>query len=123
MAKKRLKDIAEEFNIDFEEAQRIVYNNLEEDMVSGKGRNSWISEAGQDIFDNYVPLPVIYRGKVVRLAPNPMFVVTYIKELGKTVPVKLRNRNQKGFLLKTIYVKADNSGAEPRFSYIRPQDL
>jgi hypothetical protein len=123
MAKKRLKDIAEEFNIDFEEAQRIVYNNLEEDMVSGKGRNTWISEAGQDIFDNYVPLPVIYRGKVVRLAPNPMFVVTYIKELGKTVPVKLRNRNQKGFLLKTIYVKADNSGAEPRFSYIRPQDL
>ena len=123
MAKKRLKDIAEEFNIDFEEAQRIVYNNLEEDMVSGKGRNTWISEAGQDIFDNYVPLPVIYRGKVVRLAPNPMFVVTYIKELGKTVPVKLRNRNQKGFLLKTIYVKADNSGEEPRFSYIRPQDL
>jgi hypothetical protein len=123
MAKKRLKDIAEEFNIDFEEAQKIVYHNLDEDMVSGKGKNTWISEAGQDIFDNYVPLPVIYRGKVVRLAPNPMFVVTYIKELGKTVPVKLRNRNQKGFLLKTIYVKADNSGAEPRFSYIRPQDL
>lgn len=123
MAKKRLRDIAEEFNIDFEEARRIAYNNLEEDMVSGKGKNTWINEAGQDIFDNYVPLPVIYRGKVVRLAPNPMFVVTYIKELGKTVPVKLRNRNQKGFLLKTIYVKADNSGAEPRFSYIRPQDL
>ena len=47
MAKKRLSALAKEYGITFDEIHEIVMNNLEEDMVTGKGKNLWLSEEGQ----------------------------------------------------------------------------
>ena len=41
MAKKKLKQIAEEFDISFEKAQDLAFQNLEEEMITGKGKNTW----------------------------------------------------------------------------------
>ena len=42
--KKRLTEIADDFGISFDEALDIAFKNLAEDMLSGKGKNTWITE-------------------------------------------------------------------------------
>ena len=45
--KKRLTELAKDFNISFNEAKDLAFKDLEEDMITGKGKNLWSSEAGQ----------------------------------------------------------------------------
>jgi hypothetical protein len=122
--KKRLTQIAKDFGIPFEEAQELVFSSLEEDMVSGKGKNTWITEAGQMALDAIVHIPVIYRGRVSRLCPNPMFVMVNIKEISQNVPARLPKlglARQKHMLMKYVYVQMDSKpGEEPTYSIIKP---
>jgi len=120
MAKKRLKQIAEEFDISFEKAQDLAFQNLEEEMITGKGKNTWINEDGQIVFDSIIPVPVIYRGRVVRLMPNPNFVLTRIPDLNTTVPVKAKLYIAKNLQGKYIYVQVDNSNNHATYHHIIP---
>ena len=119
MAKKKLTQIAEEYEISFEEAQDFVTSNLEEEMVTGKGKNTWVNDDGQEVFDHMIPINILYRGKVVHLAPNPRYVMAHIKELGKKVPVKVPLRFTKGLLGKIIHIEANNKGDEHKYEYRR----
>ena len=120
MPKKRLTEIAEEYGIPFEEALDLVFKELEEEMVTGRGKGTWIDDSGQRVLDEFISMPVLYRGPVLGQAPNPIYVIVYIKELSKKVPVKIpmkmRGRISKG---KLIYIEADNSGAEPKYNWVR----
>ena len=118
--KKRLTEIAEDFGISFEEASYIAFNDLEEDMLSGKGRGMWISEAGQIAMDSIVHIPVIYRGRVTRLCPNPMFVMVNLKDICKNVPVRIKLGQQKNMLLKYIYVQMDCVSGEIKYKMVKP---
>ena len=120
MAKKRLRQIAEEFDISFEKAQDFAFQNLEEEMITGKGKNTWINEDGQIVFDSIIPVPVIYRGRVVRLMPNPSFVLTRIPDLNTTVPVKAKLSVAKNLNGKYIYVQVDNSNNNSTYHHIIP---
>lgn len=120
MAKKRLKQIAEEFDISFEKAQDFAFQNLEEEMITGKGKNTWINEDGQIVFDSIIPVPVIYRGRVVRLMPNPNFVLTRIPDLNTTVPVKAKLHIARNLQGKYIYVQVDNSNSHATYHHIIP---
>lgn len=122
MAKKKLTEIAEEYEIDWEAAQDFVSNNLAEEMVTGKGKNTWINDDGQGIFEEMIPINILYRGKVVQLAPNPRYVMTHIKELGKKVAVKVPLRFARGLLGKIIHVEANNKGEIPTYEY-RPTKM
>lgn len=122
MAKKKLTEIAEEYEIDWEAAQDFVSNNLAEEMVTGKGKNTWINDDGQGIFEDMIPINILYRGKVMQLAPNPSFVMTHIREIGKKVPVKVPLRFSRGLLGKIIHVEANNKGDEPVYEY-RPTKM
>tara|TARA_X000001388_G_scaffold14943_1_gene8794 strand:+ start:2446 stop:2808 length:363 start_codon:yes stop_codon:yes gene_type:complete len=119
MSKRRLKDIAEDFDISFEKAQDLATNNLEEEMVSGRGKNTWISLEGQKMFDDLIPMPILYRGRVLCLAPNKRFAFVFIKELTKKVPVKIPPRYIKNVVGKFICVQADNKGLEPKYFWVR----
>jgi hypothetical protein len=55
MPKKKLTDIAQEYDRAFEELLDMVFNNLEEEMVTGRGKNTWISEEGQAVLDDINP--------------------------------------------------------------------
>lgn len=122
--KVRIKQIAEDFGISVLDAKDIVHKYLDEDMVTGRGNNLWISEAGQLIFDDVVKIPVVYRGRVTRLCPNPLFVMVNIKEIGKNVPVRILKRNlQKSLLMKYIYVEAGEEGNNPVYKMIKPNLL
>lgn len=118
--KKRLTEIADDFGISFEEALDIAFNNLEEDMLSGKGKNTWISEAGQMAMDSIVHIPVIYRGRVTRLCPNPLFVMVNLKDICKNVPVRIKFGTQKNMLLKYIYVQMDCINGEIKYKMVKP---
>lgn len=120
MAKKRLRQIAEEFDISFEKAQDFAFQNLEEEMITGKGKNTWINEDGQIVFDSIIPVPVIYRGRVVRLMPNPSFVLTRIPDLNTTVPVKAKLNIAKNLNGKYIYIQVDNSNSNTTYHHIIP---
>jgi len=122
MSKKKLTQIAEEYEISFEEAQDIVMSHLAEEMVTGKGKNTWINDDGQGIFEDMIPINILYRGKVVQLAPNPRYVLTHIRELGKKVPVKVPLRFSRGLLGKIIHVEANNKGETPTYEY-RPTKM
>jgi hypothetical protein len=119
MSKKKLIEIAEEYEISFEKAQDFVTNNLEEEMVTGRGKGTWVNDDGQEIFEQMIPINILYRGKVMQLAPNPRYVLAHIKELGKKVPVKVPLRFSKGLLGKVIHIEANNKGDEPTYEFRR----
>jgi hypothetical protein len=120
MAKKRLTEITEEYGIPFEEGLDITFRELEEEMVSGTGKNTWINEDGQRILDEFISMPVLYRGPIITQALNPNYVMVYLKEQVKKVKVKIPRRMQ-GRLTKgkLIYFEADNSGFEPKYNWVK----
>jgi hypothetical protein len=120
MPKKKLTALAEEYGIPFEEALDLVFKELEEDMVTGKGKNTWINDDGQRVLDEFISMPVLYRGPVLSKAPNPMYVMAYIKEITKKVAVKIPRKMQSKITPgKVIYIEADNSGVEPKYNWVK----
>ena len=120
MPKKKLTQLAEEYGIPFEEALDLVFRELEEEMVTGRGKNTWINEDGQRVLDEFISMPVLYRGPVLSKAPNPMYVMAYIKEITKKVAVKIPRKMQSKITPgKVIYIEADNSGVEPKYNWVK----
>lgn len=119
MPKRRLRDIAEELGMSFEEAADQVFKHLSEEMISGKGRALWVTEEGQAVLDDITPMPTIYRGPILGLAPNPLYVMVRIRELGRKVPVKIPARMRSYLKIgKMVYVKFElNNGCE-QFEYL-----
>ena len=58
MAKRRLTDLAKEYEISFDEAMDIAFNHLTEESITGRGKNTWIDEEDK----NY--LMIIYPSKM-----------------------------------------------------------
>ena len=81
MPKRKLTEIADEMGIFFDKALEISSLHLDEDMVTGRGKSTWINEEGQDIMDTSIPVAQVYRGKVLSVCPNPKFSYVYIKEM------------------------------------------
>jgi hypothetical protein len=119
MAKKKLTNIAEEYGLTFEEAQELVFKHLDEETVTGRGKNTWINEEGQTALDDVIAMPVLYRGKVLSEAPNRNFLIVYIKDILRKVPVRIPARMQGLLLGKMIYVQAETIGEEMKYKWVR----
>ncbi len=120
MPKKKLTQLAEEYGIPFEEALDLVFKELEEDMVTGRGKNTWINDDGQRVLDEFISMPVLYRGPVLSEAPNPNYIIVYVKELSKKVPVKIPLRYKGKFPRgRIVYLEADNSADHPKYSWVK----
>jgi len=119
MPKKKLTALAEEYGIPFEEALDLVFKELEEDMVTGRGKNTWINDVGQAALDDVISMPVLYRGKVLSEAPNPTYIIVYIKEIARKVPVKIPLKMKGRFNGKMVYVQADTSGDSIKYHWIK----
>ena len=96
MAKTRLTTIAKECDIEFDEALKIAQDKLPEEMITGKGKGTWINEEGSDILKESFDIPEIvpkhYKVKIFRECPNRMFNWGHIKEIGKKIPVLIPRR-------------------------------
>ena len=51
MAKKKLAQIAEENEIEFDEALSLAQEKLPEGSLTGKGKNTWVNEEGTQILE------------------------------------------------------------------------
>jgi|DEB0MinimDraft_12_1074336.scaffolds.fasta_scaffold187668_1 hypothetical protein len=97
MAKKRLTQIAKDLNLDFNQAYNIVVTNLEESMISGAGKNTWIDERGQLVLAEHEVVPEItskvFDGYAIKQCNNERYWYVNVDGLGKVpalVPRLLR---------------------------------
>ena len=121
MPKKLLSKIAKEYEISMEKALELTFNYLEEDMVTGSRHLTWINEAGQDILDDVIPMPMLYRGKVLNDCPNPNYVCVYLRERCCRVNVKIPSRLHGKLTGKLIYFQEKLENERRTYTYNRPQ--
>ena len=85
MAKTKATALAEELEVDFLTISTIIEENVSEDDISGKGKNTWLTEDAVNIVKDKLDIPELvpnyFVGKVTHQAPNPNYVYVYLKEL------------------------------------------
>ena len=74
----------------------MIEEHVSEDQVTGKGKNTWLTEDAVNTIKNKMEIPELipeyYMGHVTHEAPNPNYVYAHIKELDKRVPVVIARR-------------------------------
>jgi len=122
MPKTRLSKIAEEQEVEFDEALRIATEKLPEGSVTGKGRNTWVTEEGAKILEDSFMIeeiiPKHFTGTVIAECPNPKYNVVFSKEIGKRANVLLPRKWQGKLLKKIITFEAieDSKGVSYRYA-------
>jgi len=122
MPKTRLSKIAEEQEVEFDEALRIATEKLPEGSVTGTGRNTWVTEEGAKILEDSFMIeeiiPKHFTGTVIAECPNPKYNVVFSKEIGKRANVLLPRKWQGKLLKKIITFEAieDSKGVSYRYA-------
>ena len=123
MAKVRLIKIASDFKLEFDKLLQLAQSKLSQEMLTGRGKNTWIDEEGQSILmeSMYIEeiVPKHYRGKVVSTAPNPSYVFAYIKELTMRVPVVVPRRYRNTMKGKTITIEMIEDVRGRSYRYVK----
>lgn len=121
MAKKKLTIIAEEQEVEFEEAMRIATEKLPGGSLTGKGKNTWVNEEGTAILEESFMIdeiiPKHYIGKVLQECPNPKYNVVYNKEIGRRVNMLIPRKWQGRLVGKEVTFEAieDTKGVSYRY--------
>ena len=121
MPKRKLVTVAEEFDVEFDEAIKIVKEKIPAEYVTGKGKNTWISEEAQDILDDGLfideIIPRNYIGRVLNECPNPRYNSVHCREIGKRVPVMIPRKLHGKLIGKAITFEAveDSKGVSYRY--------
>jgi phosphosulfolactate synthase (CoM biosynthesis protein A) len=121
MAKKKLIKIAEEQEVEFEEAMRIATEKLPEGSLTGKGKNTWVNEEGTAILEESFMIdeiiPKHYIGKVLQECPNPKYNVVYNKKIGRRVNMLIPRKWQGRLVGKEVTFEAieDTKGVSYRY--------
>jgi hypothetical protein len=109
MAKVKLTKIADRFESSFDSFLNLAKRKLSAEMLTGKGRNTWVNEEGQKILVDcmYIEeiVPKHFKGKVLADAPNPSYVFAYIDEIKMKVPVIIPRRYKGKMKGKTITIE------------------
>lgn len=119
--KKRLTQIAKENNIEFKELEDLAKSKLSSNMITGKGKNTWISEDGQQILDQAIEVPEgvakHITAVIVRRAPNQRYLYAYSKDINKVIPVLVPRRYVKNLMGKLVSVEVieDVRGSSYRY--------
>jgi|TARA_E500000318_G_scaffold109909_1_gene124024 hypothetical protein len=121
MPKVKLTQIANNYEVSFDEALQILQEKVPAEYITGKGKNTWLSEEGQSIVEDGLfideIIPHNYIGKVLSECPNPRYNYVYSKEISKRVPVMIPRRWQGQMVGKNITFEAieDESGVSYRY--------
>jgi hypothetical protein len=126
--KVKLTELAEELKIGFEEAQAVANEKLMKTQMTGKGRNTWLTEEGAATLRLWkeVPevVPTTLYGYVLYDAPNPNYVYAKIDGRDGKVPVviprKLRGKlgpKEKGTKGKRIPIHAITDATGTTYRY------
>lgn len=121
MPKIKLSQLADEYDIPFEEALKIAQDKLPKDQVTGRGKLTWIGIDGQEILRNSMMIdeitPKHYKGSVLAECPNNRYNYVYSKDIGKRVPVLIPPQHRGRMIGKTITFEAieDSNGVTYRY--------
>ena len=113
-------NLAKENNIDFDLAMELK-EKLSDEMVTGRGKNTWINEEGVEILKEAFDIPEIVpnhiRVKILSECPNRCYNWAYSKEIGKRVPVLLPRKLWGRMVGKSITVECieDDKGTSYRY--------
>jgi hypothetical protein len=124
--KLNIKDLAAELGLPVEEAIQLATTRLTADEYRGKGKNIWLThEAAETLrlaVDMPPAVPIIYKGYVLKAAPNPRWVYAQIKALDGKRPVAIPARLRGKLVGKTIEIEAitDAKGTTFRYASQRP---
>ena len=123
MPKKRLIQLASEQEVKFEEAMRIAQEKLPEGSLTGKGRNTWVTEEGAAILEDSFMIeeiiPKHYFGTVLSECPNPRYNYVYNKEIGKKVPMLVPRKWQGKLVEKMVTFEAISDNRGTSYRYVR----
>jgi len=124
MAKRKITQLAEDYGKSFEELYELAVNNFEEDMLSGRGRNTWVDERGQDLLDDMIAMPLedcgkVYRGKVLSECPNKHYVMVHHRDRSCKVPVKINKRMIGKLLGKVIYFEENGDEDNRTYTWVK----
>jgi hypothetical protein len=122
MPKKKLTQLAEEQEVTFDEAMQIATDKLPEGSLTGKGKNTWVSEEGTKILEESLMIdeiiPKHYSGTVLAECPNPKYNVVFSKEIGKRVNVLLPRKWQGKLIKKIITIEASEDTKGVTYRYV-----
>ena len=85
MAKTRIKTLAEEFKLNIEETIQIAQDKLSKEMITGKGKGTWVNEEGVEILKEALIIPEIV----------PKHLRVNLTTRGKAIDMSTRNGNNK----------------------------
>lgn len=126
MAKRRLTDIAEQYDMSFEQVRDLAFNILDECALTGKGRNTWVNEVGQDLLDDNIEMlikkPKVYRGRIRNIAPNPRFAFVHVKEKNGCVKMEIPRKYVRYMnRFNMVYLEEhQNEGGEETYVMVVP---
>lgn len=121
MPKIKLSQLAEQYDVSFDEALKIAQEKLPEDQITGRGKLTWIGIEGQSILHNSMMIdeitPKHYKGVVLAECPNNRYNYVHSKEVGKRVPVLIPSQLRGRMLGKKITFEEikDSNGATYRY--------
>ncbi len=127
MAKTRIKTLAEEFKLNIEETIQIAQDKLSKEMITGKGKGTWVNEEGVEILKEALIIPEIVpkhlRVKILRECPNRCYNWGYSAEIGKRIPVLIPRRFWGRLVGKLITVEciSDDKGESYRYVHKKRQ--
>jgi hypothetical protein len=119
--KKRLTRISEENSVKFKDLISLCAEKLSPGMVTGSGKNTWISEEGQEILTEAIEAPEAtakhISAKVIKVAPNKKYVYAYVRESGTKIPVLVPKKFSARLVGKSITVEVieDVNGVSYRY--------
>jgi hypothetical protein len=123
MPKKKLTQIAEEQEVTFEEALEIATQKLPVKSLTGKGRNTWVTEEGTKILEESLMIneiiPKHYEGIVISECPNRKYNVVFSNEIGKRVNVLLPRKWQGLLVKKKIIFEGIEDSKGTSYRYVR----
>ena len=117
----RLSALAREGDYEWDDLLALAKEKLSDDMITGVGQNTWISEEGQEILSEAMDVPEAtpahYKGQVIKVAPNKKYVYAYIRENSMKVPVLVPKKLAQKLVGKIILIEAirDVSGTSYRY--------
>ena len=119
--KKRLTQIAKENNVEFKDLIKRSNEKLSPSMVTGAGKNTWISKDGQEILLEAIEAPEAtaehINAKVIKVAPNNKYVYAYVMEDKSKIPVLVPRKFAQKLVGKNITVEVikDINGVSYRY--------
>ena len=123
MPKKKLTQIANEQEVEFNEAIRIAEDKLPEGALTGRGRNTWVTEEGTRILEDSLMIeeiiPKHHLGNVVGECPNPRYNYVVSKAIGKRVAMLVPRKWQGKLIGKTITFEAISDSKGTSYRYVR----